>query len=89
MCVPGCSGPGLEREMSDYRVTQTRLDIQGAVHLRLILRGSVQDVPRGQVGKVVEAGSYRAWLSVLGDTDFIPYARGPQALPVKDQMINR
>lgn len=20
MCVPGCSGPGLEREMSDYRV---------------------------------------------------------------------
>lgn len=74
--------------MSSNREAQTRLVIQGAVHLRLMLRGSAQDVPRGQVGKVVEAGSYRAWLAVLGDADFIPYARGPQALSVKDQMIN-
>lgn len=70
--------------MSSNREAQTRRVIQGAVHLWLMLFGSVQDVPRGHVGKVVEAGSYRARLAVLRDTDFIPYARGPQALSVKD-----
>lgn len=38
--------------------------------------------------RLVEARLYRGLCAVLGDTDFIPYTRGPQALSVKYQMVN-